>query len=179
MDTIKVKDREFRVSIPENIIMSEVKRVASEINRDYKGKNPLFLAILNGSFMYAADLLREIDIPCQISFVKMASYSGTETTGTVNQVIGLNESIKGRDVIIIEDIVDTGYTMQRTLQTLKEMEPASLSISAMLCKLPNLKVDLGDSLKYVAMDIPSDFIVGYGLDYDGYGRNLRDIYTIV
>lgn len=178
-NTIQVKDKTFTMTLPEKDILKEVKRVASEINRDYAGKNPLFLGILNGSFMYAADLMKEIDIPCTISFVKLASYEGTVTTGVIREVIGLNESIKDRDVIIIEDIVDTGYTMQRAIETLGTREPASVKISALLCKPANLKVDLGDALKYVALNIPDDFIVGYGLDYDGYGRNYRDIYTIV
>lgn len=167
------------MTLPEKDILKEVKRVAAEINRDYAGRNPLFLGILNGSFMYASDLLKEITIPCQISFVKLASYEGTVSTGVIREVIGLNESIKGRDIIIIEDIVDTGYTMQRALETLGTREPASVRISALLCKPSNLKVDLSEALKYVALDIPDDFIVGYGLDYDGYGRNYRDIYTIV
>lgn len=179
MKTIQVKDKKFSLSLPEEEILKEVRRVASEINRDYAGKNPLFLGILNGSFMYAADLMKEITVPCQISFVKLASYEGTVTTGVIREVIGLSESIKGRDVIIIEDIVDTGFTMQRAIETLGTREPASVAISALLCKPAKLKVNLGDALKYVALDIPDDFIVGYGLDYDGYGRNYRDIYTIV
>ncbi len=179
MGTIQVKDKTFTMTLPEKDILKEVRRVAAEINRDYAGKNPLFLGILNGSFMYASDLLKEITIPCQISFVKLASYEGTVSTGVIREVIGLNESIKGRDIIIIEDIVDTGYTMQRALETLGTREPASVRISALLCKPANLKVDLSESLKYVALNIPDDFIVGYGLDYDGYGRNYRDIYTIV
>lgn len=177
--TIQVKDKTFTMTLPEKDILEQVRRVASEINRDYAGKNPLFLGILNGSFMYAADLMKEISIPCQISFVKLASYEGTVTTGVIREVIGLNESIKGRDVIIIEDIVDTGLTMQRALETLGTREPASVKISALLAKPTKMKVDLSDSLKYVALSIPDDFIVGYGLDYDGYGRNYRDIYTIV
>ncbi len=176
---IQVKDKSFRMSLPEKDILEQVKRVAADINRDYAGKNPLFLGILNGSFMYAADLMKEITIPCQISFVKLASYEGTVSTGKIREVIGLSESIQGRDIIIIEDIVETGYTMQRALETLGTRGPASVKISALFCKPENLKVDLGDAMKYVAMDIPDGFIVGYGLDYDGYGRNLRDIYTVI
>lgn len=179
MDTIQIKDKKFIKTLPEKDILAQVKRVASEINRDYEGKDPLFLGILNGSFMFAADLLKEITIPCKISFVKLASYEGTVSTGIIREVIGLNESIKGRDVIIIEDIVETGYTMERALETLGTREPNSVKICALLAKPANMKVDLSDSLKYVALNIPDDFIVGYGLDYDGYGRNFKDIYTIV
>lgn len=178
-DTIQVKGKTFSRTLCEQDILKEVKRVASEINRDYAGKNPLFLGILNGSFMYAADLLKEIDIPCNISFVKLASYEGTVTTGVIREVIGLTEPIKDRDVIIIEDIVDTGFTMQRALETLGTREPASVKITCLLNKPTKMKVDLGDALKYVALTIPDDFIVGYGLDFDGFGRNYRDIYTIV
>ncbi|MCQ2075234.1 MAG: hypoxanthine phosphoribosyltransferase [Bacteroidaceae bacterium] len=179
MNVIQVSDKKFSLSMSEKEILTQVKRVASEINRDYEGKDPLFLGMLNGAFMFAADLMKEVNVPCRISFVKFSSYQGTETTGNVQEVIGLKESIKGRHVIIVEDIVDTGFTMQKTLATLEKSEPASLKVCALLCKPSKLQVDLGDALKYVALNIPDDFIVGYGLDYDGYGRNFRDIYTIV
>ncbi len=178
MSIIQVSDKKFSLSLSEKEILDQVKRVASEINRDYEGKDPLFLGMLNGAFMFAADLMKEINVPCRISFVKFSSYQGTETTGNVQEVIGLKESIKGRHVIIVEDIVDTGLTMQKTLATLAKSEPASLKVCSLLCKPSKLQVDLGDALKYVALNIPDDFIVGYGLDYDGYGRNFRDIYTI-
>lgn len=177
MDIIQVKDKKFRISISEEQILAAVKRVASEINRDYEGKNPLLLGVLNGSFMFASDLMKEITVPCNISFVKMASYEGTTTTGKIREIIGINESLEGRHVIIVEDIVDTGYTMKRAVETLGTRNPASVQICTLLSKPANLKVDL--DLKYVALDIPNDFIVGYGLDYDGFGRNYRDIYQIV
>ncbi|MBO4499929.1 MAG: hypoxanthine phosphoribosyltransferase [Bacteroidaceae bacterium] len=179
MRTIQIKDKVFHLCLSEKAIIDEVKRVAADINRDYEGKQPLFLCILNGSFMFASDLLKEITIPCQVSFVKFASYQGTASTGVIREVMGLNESIKGRDVIVVEDIIDTGFTMQRSLEILGTHEPASLKICSLLCKPSKLKVDLGDSLRYVALNIPDDFIVGYGLDYDGYGRNYRDIYCII
>ena len=178
MGVIQVGDRKFRLSLSEKEILAPVRRVASEINRDYEEKNPLFLGMLNGAFMFAADLMKEIVIPCRISFVKFSSYQGTQTTGTVQEVIGLKESIKGRHVIIVEDIVETGLTMRHTLDTLSESEPASLKVCALLCKPSRLQADLGDAMKYVALNIQDDFIVGYGLDYDGYGRNFRDIYTL-
>lgn len=177
MDTIKVLDKTFKRSITEAELQAQVKRVADEINRDYAGKDVIFLCILNGSFMFAADLLKNISFPCQMAFVKLASYQGTVSTGKIREVIGLTESIKDKHVIIVEDIVDTGFTMANALEILGAREPASLEICSLLLKPTKLKVDL--KVKYVAMQIPDDFIVGYGLDYDGFGRNFRDIYTIV
>lgn len=176
MNTIKVKDKEFTVSIPEDRILEQVERVAQAISRDLAGKEPLFLCVLNGAFMFAADLLKRVTIPCEISFVKLSSYAGTSTTGTVKKVIGVNESLEGRTVVIVEDIVDTGLTMQQMLADLKEKHPAEVHICTLLLKPKKLKVDL--NIEYVAMEIPNDFIVGYGLDYDGYGRNYRDVYTV-
>lgn len=177
METIKIKDKEFAVSIPESAIQKEVERVANEINRDLKDANPIFLSVLNGSFMFAADLMKNIRIPSQISFIKLASYEGTSSTGVIKEVMGLSEDITGRTVVIIEDIVDTGQTMQRLLETLGTRRPKAIKIATLLVKPDKLTVDL--NIDYVAMKIPNDFIVGYGLDYDGYGRNYRDIYTVV
>ena len=177
MDTVKIKDKSFRVSIPESEILERVKAVADKINKDMAGRNPLLLAVLNGSFVFAADLMRHITIPCEISFVKLASYEGTVSTGKVVEVMGLNEDITGRDVIIVEDIVDTGKTMERMLDTLGTRNPNSLHICTLLLKPEKLKIPL--NIEYAAMEIPNDFIVGYGLDYDQEGRNLRDIYTLV
>ncbi len=177
MEIIKVKDRSFGIFIPENDIQAEIKRVASDINRDYEGKDPIFLCILNGAFMFASDLLKNVTIPCNVSFIKMASYQGTDTTGTVQEVIGLNETIEDRHVIIVEDIVDTGLTMRDIISLLSKKNPASISVCTMLFKPDKLEVDI--NLKYVAMNIPNGFIVGYGLDYDGFGRNTRDIYRII
>lgn len=177
MDKIKVRDREFTVSIPEARIMQRVAEIAAQISTDLRGENPLFLAVLNGSFIFAADLIRGITTPCEITFVKMASYEGTESTGKVKQLIGLNESIEGRTVVIVEDIIDSGLTMQKLLDTLGNMNPKAIHIAALLVKPDNLKVEL--SIPYCCFNIPNDFIVGYGLDYDGEGRNLRNIYTVV
>ena len=141
------------------------------------GKNPLLLAVLNGSFMFAADLMRMITIPCEISFVKLASYQGTTSTGEIKEVIGINEDLTGRTVIIVEDIVESGLTMKRMIDTLGTRNPASIHICTLLLKPEKLKIDL--NIEYAAMEIPNDFIVGYGLDYDQQGRNLRDIYTLV
>lgn len=177
MDTIKIKDKSFAVSIRHDDIQKEVIRVAGEINRDLAGKNPLFLSVLNGAFMFTADLMKYITIPCEVSFVKLASYQGVASTGTIKEVIGINEDITDRTVVIVEDIVDTGFTMQRLLETLGTRGPKEIHIASLLVKPDKLQVEL--DIKYAAMHIPNDFIVGYGLDYDGFGRNYPDIYTIV
>lgn len=176
METIQVRDRKFAVSIPEEKIKARVAEIAAQISHDLEGKRPLFLAVLNGSFVFAADLLRGIVTPCEISFVRMSSYEGTSSTGTVKQLIGLKEDIKDRTVVIVEDIIDSGLTMKQLLGMLEEKQPAEIKIAALLVKPGNLKVDL--DIPYCCFEIPNDFIVGYGLDYDGEGRNLPSIYTV-
>ena len=177
MSRVTIKDKSFETSIPEAEILKSIKAVAARINHDMADKNPLFLAVLNGAFVFAADLMREITIPCEISFVKLASYQGTASTGKVTEVMGINEDLTDRHIIIVEDIVDTGLTMKRMVETLGTRHPASIHICALLVKPEKLQVDL--DIEYAAMEIPNDFIVGYGLDYDQQGRNLRDIYTLV
>ena len=176
METVKIKDRSFAVSIPEEEIKERVAALGAKISADLAGEQPLFLAVLNGSFVFAADLLRAVSVPCEISFVRMASYQGTSSTGKVRQLIGLNESIEGRTVVIVEDIIDSGLTMKELLLLLENYNPKRVLISALLVKPGNLKVDL--DIPYCCFEIPNDFIVGYGLDYDGEGRNLRHIYTV-
>ena len=177
MPTIFVKDKEFRISITANQIKSAVQNIAGQINIDYKEKNPLFLPILNGSFIFAADLLRKITIPCQVSFVKFASYSGTSTTVEVKKLIGINEEVRARNIIVLEDIIDTGITVDLLLNELKKYDPADVKI-ACFCHKPEAFVKTF-KIDYSGMSIPNEFIVGYGLDYDGYGRNFPDIYKIV
>ena len=177
METIKIKDKTFKTFIPESEIQKRVAAVAERINHDMAGKNPLMLAVLNGSFIFAADLMRYLTIPCEISFVKLASYQGTTSTGKIKEVIGINESLEGRDVVIVEDIVDTGATMKRMLETLGTRNPKSLHICTLLLKPGKLQVPL--DIEYAAMEIPNDFIVGYGLDYDQHEPTTRDIYTVV
>ncbi len=177
MSTVKIKDKTFKTSIPEAEILKRVQAVADRINHDMADKNPLLLAVLNGSFVFAADLMRMITVPCEISFVKLASYQGTTSTGKITEVLGINEDITGRTVIIVEDIVESGLTMKRMIETLGTRNPASVHICTLLLKPEKLKVPL--DIEYVAMEIPNDFILGYGLDYDQQGRNLRDIYTLV
>ncbi len=176
MATIKVIDKEFEVTIPEETILKAIDRIAGEINRDMKDKNPLFVCVLNGAFMFAADLMKRITVPCEISFVKVASYKGTSTTGAVKQLIGFNEQVEGRTVIVLEDIVDTGNTMEMIIADIRGHKPAEVKIATMLFKpeayTKSIPVD------YVGLDIPNEFIIGYGLDYNGQARNLKDIYTL-
>ena len=177
MKRVKVLDKTFEVSIPEAEIKERVKAVAQQLSHDMEGKNPLLLAVLNGSFIFAADLMREMTIPCEISFVKLASYQGTTSTGKIHEVLGINEDLTDRHVVIVEDIIDTGLTMKRMVESLGTRNPASVHICALLVKPDKLQVDL--DIEYTAMKIPNDFIVGYGLDYDQHGRELKDIYTLV
>ena len=177
MDSIKIKDKSFRVSIPETEIKARVKALAEQMSKDLEGKDPLFLAVLNGAFIFAADLMREMTIPCEISFVKLASYQGTTSTGKVKEVFGINENLSGRTVVIVEDIVESGQTMKQMIESLGTRNPASVQICTLFFKPEKLKEDL--TLDYVAFRIPDDFILGYGLDYDGLGRELKDVYTIV
>lgn len=176
MDKIHVRDRMFTVSISRDEIQQRVANIASRISTDLQGQYPLFLAVLNGSFIFAADLMRGITIPCEISFVKLASYIGTSSSGQVRELIGLNADIKGRTVVIVEDIIDSGHTMVNLLNTLRKAEPKEIRIASLLVKPGNLEVKL--DIPYCCFEIPNDFIVGYGLDYDGEGRNLPDIYTV-
>ncbi len=176
MKTVKIKDKEFVPMISEEEIKRRVKELAAQISKDMEGKNPLLLAVLNGSFVFAADLMREITIESEISFVKLASYQGTTSTGTVKEVIGINENLSGRTVIIVEDIVESGLTMKRMIESLGTRNPASVHICTLLLKPDCLKVDL--DIEYAAFSIPNDFIVGYGLDYDQQARNLKDIYVL-
>ena len=177
MDTIKIKDKSFRISIHETEIKQRVKALAEEMSHDLEGQNPIFLAVLNGAFIFAADLLREMTIPCEISFVKLASYQGTTSTGKVKEVFGVNENLSGRTVVIVEDIVESGQTMKQMIESLGTRNPASVQICTLFFKPEKLKEEL--TLDYVAFRIPDDFILGYGLDYDGLGRELKDVYTIV
>lgn len=178
MKSVKIHDKEFELFIPHEKIQAVVQEMADKMNEELPGKDPLFLCILNGSFMFAAELFKRIDfVESEISFVKLASYRGSQTTGTVKQLIGLNEDIKGRTVVILEDIVDTGITISNIQDQLEKMEPKEVLVATLLLKPDALKKEV--DLKYVGMEIPNDFIVGYGLDYDGHGRNLLDIYSII
>src|SRR5665647_162491 len=177
MSIIKVHDKEFIPYLTAEEIDEQVTRIAAEINSDYHGRKPLFIAILNGAFIFAADLFKQIDIEAEIAFIKLASYKGVKSTGNVITAIGLDAELYGRDVIIIEDIVDTGKTLSQFLPQLEHQNPASLKIAALLHKpdamVHPIKID------YLGFTIPNKFVLGYGLDYDGLGRNIKEIYQLV
>ncbi|MFO8236268.1 MAG: hypoxanthine phosphoribosyltransferase [Bacteroidales bacterium] len=178
MERIKLKDKEFELSIPENKIQSAIKQIADQMHKDLAEESmPLFLGILNGAFMFLSDLFKEISIDCEVSFVKLASYQGTNSTGDVKQLIGLNENLSGRNVIIVEDIVDTGLTINKLIKQVKSYDPKTLRVATLLFKPEACQEKV--NLDYVGMRIPNEFIVGYGLDYDGLGRNFKDIYKAV
>jgi len=174
--TIQVRDKKFKPYINAAQIKEQISRIAGEVNADYEGKRPLFVAILNGSFMFAADLFRELSIEAEICFIKLASYKGTRSTGNVMTSIGLDETISGRHVVIVEDIIDTGNTLQAFLPQLMIQQPASLKIAALLNKPDAMKHPL--QIDYLGFKVPDKFLVGYGLDYDGLGRNLGEIYQL-
>jgi len=176
MEFVEVKDKVFRKFISREKIDLTVSALAGRINTDYTGKNPLLLGVLNGAFIFAADLIRKIEIPCQISFVKYASYAGTQSTEKVKELIGMNEEIKGRHVIVVEDIVDSGITMDHLLKELHKYQPLSVRLACFCLKPDAFVKDF--TIDYLGMEIPDDFIVGYGLDYYGYGRNLPEIYKL-
>lgn len=177
MQTVQVRDKEFRLYLTQEQILEAVGRVAGRINADLADKNPIFVAVLNGAFVFAADLYRRITIPSQITFMRMKSYEGMNTTGRVKTIASLHESMVGRTVVVVEDIVDSGYTMDRMITQLYDLGAAHVYVATLLrkpnaCKVPHLHID------YCALEIPNDFIVGYGLDYDEEGRNLPDIYVV-
>lgn len=176
MKTITVKDKTFKLSITADEISQAVDRLAAELNRDLEGRNPLFLVVLNGAFIFAADLYRKITIESEISFVKLASYSGTSSTSDVKELIGLNERLKGRNIVILEDIIDTGTTMQYLINKLYYLGVNDVKLAALLFKPGAFRESF--RIDYLGMEIPNEFIVGYGLDYDGFGRNYADIYKI-
>ncbi len=177
MNFIQVEDKKFTPFISAQEIDEAVKNIAGQINEDLKGKNPLFLVVLNGAFIFASDLMKNITIPCEISFVKLSSYVGTKTTSVVRELIGLDEVLTDRTVVIIEDIIDTGITMGVTTGKLKNLEAKDVKIATLLYKPDAFKMNY--DIDYIGIKIPNDFIVGYGLDYNGYGRNLPEIYTIL
>ncbi|WP_303272283.1 hypoxanthine phosphoribosyltransferase [uncultured Alistipes sp.] len=174
---IKLHDRTFRVMIPAAKIDEAVTAVAQRINADYADKDtPLFVGVLNGSFMFMSDLIKKIEFNSELSFVKLSSYEGTQTTGDVKCLIGLNHSLEGRHVIIVEDIVDTGESIERMVRDLEKLHPASIAVCTLFFKPGSYRKQI--PIEYKAMEIGNEFIVGYGLDYDQLGRNLKDIYVV-
>ncbi len=171
-----VKDKKFKLFISQAQIQEKIAALSHRLVEDYRGKNPLFITILNGAFIFAADLIRQIDIESEITFVKFTSYASMESTGKVDQIIGFNDDIFQRHVVLIEDIVDTGLTMSEIMHELKRFRPSSLEVVTLLLKPDALKMPV--KVNYVGFEIENKFVVGYGLDYDGYGRNLQDIYVL-
>ena len=178
MDTVKIFDKEFELFIPYEKITSSIDQMAKKMNDQLTGKNPLFLCILNGSFMFAAEIFKRLTlVDAEISFVKLASYSGSSSVGEITELIGLNEDLKGRTVVVLEDIVDTGITISNIIKEIQKLQPAEIQIATLLLKPDALKNEV--QLDYVGLKIPNDFIVGFGLDYDRRGRNLTDIYKVI
>ena len=174
---VTIHDKSFRPYLPAASLDEAVSALAIRLSADYAGREPLFVVVLTGAFMFASDLLKRMTEPCEIVFIRVASYEGTDSTGVVQEVLGLRENIQGRHIIIVEDIVDTGTTMHHLLPTLLAKGPASVEIATLFYKPASLRHEL--DLRYVALEIPNDFVVGYGLDYDGLGRNLPDVYVAV
>lgn len=173
---MKVKDLEFKEFISAGAIEQKVRELAAKVNEDYKDKTPLLLPILNGSFVFASDLVKELTVPCRISFVKVSSYNGTQSTGQLKTLIGLEESLFNQHIIIIEDIVDTGLTLQKIVEELRGLGTKSVEVVALLRKKPAREKSI--EVKYVGFDIEEEFVLGYGLDYDGLGRNSKGIYQL-
>lgn len=177
MPVIRVHDKSFAIYLSEETIQQRVKEMAEAISKDYTGRRPLFIAILNGSFMFASDLFKHLTIEAELCFIKLASYKGMKSSGNVVTSIGLEDDLFGKEVIIVEDIVDTGKTLHKFLPKLMHQQPKSLKIATLLHKSEATEYPL--TLDYIGFDIPNKFVVGYGLDYDGLGRNLKEIYQLV
>jgi hypoxanthine phosphoribosyltransferase len=177
MKEISIQDKKFRELITEKALQLRIEELARQLNNDLAGKELVFLGILNGAFLFAADLLRRIDLPARISFVKLASYEGTSSSGSIKELIGWNEDIKNKTVVVVEDIVDTGNTLERIVDELVIRKAYEVRIAAMLFKPAAYTKDI--PLDYIGFEIPNDFVVGYGLDYGGFGRNLPSVYTLI
>lgn len=177
MQNVKVLDKEFELYIPQERIAERVAELGAAITADLAGRgNLIFMGVLNGSFMFAGDLMKRVTLPAKISFVKLASYQGTASTGTVKQLIGLNEDLAGATVVVVEDIVDTGRTSDQVFRTLRELGAADIRYATLLYKPASYQGR--EPIQYVGFEIPNRFVLGYGLDYDGYGRNLPDLYAV-
>ncbi|MFZ7116659.1 MAG: hypoxanthine phosphoribosyltransferase [Bacteroidota bacterium] len=176
MESVIIKDKRFEVNIPAATIDRRIKELGAKLNEDLKNTRPIFVSVLNGSFMFAADLFREIKMEAEITFIRVSSYSGTESTGTVKSVVGIKENLEGRTVVIVEDIVDTGDTAIYLIDELKKQNPEKILFASLLLKPEALRHPV--KVDYVGFEVPNDFLVGYGLDYDGLGRNLKDIYKL-
>ena len=176
MKTVNILDKKFELSIPSKEIQLKIEMMADQINEELNDKAVVFIVILNGAFMFASDLYKRITLDSRISFLKLASYAGASSSGNIKQLIGLNESLKDKTVVVVEDIVDTGHTLDSILKQLTGFEPAEVKIASLLHKPDSYKYE--HKIDYIGFSIPNDFIIGYGLDYDGFGRNLESIYTV-
>ena len=177
MKQVTIEDKTFGIYIQDHDIQQAIQTIANEMNVLYADKKPIFISVLNGAFMFTSDLLKKIEVPCELSFIKLSSYSGTTSTGTVKEIVGLQEEIADRDVIVIEDIIDTGITMQKIISQLELKNPTSIRIATLLLKPESVKVPIKPD--FVCFSIPDKFVVGYGLDLNGIGRNLPDIYQLL
>lgn len=178
MNKIQVDDKDFEIFLENEIIRKKIRLIGIQLNIDYENRCPILIGVLNGSFVFMADLLKEIDIACEIGFIRVSSYTGSASTGTIKEAFGLPDDLKDRDVIIVEDIVDTGFTLGYILEKVKAQNPASVQVCSLLLKPAALKSSIPE-LTYVGFEIPNEFVVGYGLDYNDLGRNLKDIYRAV
>ncbi|MCF8364978.1 MAG: hypoxanthine phosphoribosyltransferase [Bacteroidales bacterium] len=176
MKEVTIHDKTFEIFLSSDTIQATIDELAQRMAKEIKDKNPLFLVVLNGAFMFAADLLKRFDFNCEVSFVKLSSYIGTQSTSIVREIIGLDEVLRDRTVVIVEDIIDTGITMANTVPKLIKLEAKEVRLATLLFKPNAFQKDY--KIDYIGMKIPNDFIVGYGLDYDGLGRNLPDIYKL-
>lgn len=174
---VQIDDKEFDLMLEYDQIQKRTRLLGIQLNLDYENKVPVFIGVLNGSFLFMADLVKEINSSCEMAFLKVSSYKGDSSTGIVRELIGLDIDLKGRNIIVVEDIVDTGLTLSYIIKQLKEKEPASINVCSLLFKPSALQTEI-EELTYVGFEIPNDFVVGYGLDYNGLGRNLKDIYRL-
>tara|TARA_B100001173_G_scaffold186767_1_gene161185 strand:- start:988 stop:1524 length:537 start_codon:yes stop_codon:yes gene_type:complete len=176
MKKVRLKDKSFQLFIDSKELNDSIESLSNKINQDYSDREPIFLCVLNGAFVFAAELIKRFNHECQVSFVKLSSYQGVQSSGTINSLIGLNEDIKGKDVIIVEDIVDTGQTIANIVENILNKNPRSIEVATLLYKPKSYQKQI--PIKYRAIEIGNDFIVGFGLDYNGLGRNLEEIYII-
>lgn len=178
METVQIEDKDFEILLENDQINKRTRLIGIQLNVDYETRCPIIIGVLNGSFLFMADLVKEIDMACEIAFIRVSSYKGTATTGEVKEAIGLPENLHNRDIIVVEDIVDTGTTLKYILEKINAQKPASVRVCTLLFKPAALLAPIPE-LEYIGFEIPNDFVVGYGLDYNGLGRNLNDIYRAV
>lgn len=178
MNKIQVNHKDFELFLTNEVISKRIRLIGIELNLDYENRCPIFIGVLNGSFLFMADLMKEVNLACEVGFIRVASYHGTNSTGAIKEVFGLPDDLKNKDVVIVEDIVDTGFTLTHILEQVKAQSPASVQVCSLLFKPAALKLPIAE-LAYIGFEIQNEFVVGYGLDYDGLGRNLNDIYRAV